>query len=55
MSENNYDSCCLKSKLSWGGFTKLSQPVAGLHFVKDVNLSVEDHIKPLNFDKNNIP
>ena len=54
MSACNYDSCCIKSKGSCGAFTKLSQPVVS-YSVKDLKLSVEDHIKSLNLHTSNIP
>ena len=54
MSAYNYDSYCIKSKGSCGAFTKPSQPVAGLYSVKDLKLSVEDHIKSLNLHTSNI-
>ena len=54
MSACNYDSCCIKSKGSCGAFTKLRQPVVS-YSVKDLKLSVEDHIKSLNLHTNNIP
>ena len=55
MSAYSYDSCCIKSKGSCGAFTKSRQPVAGLHSVKDLKLSVENHIKSLNLHTSNIP
>ena len=54
MSACNYDSCCIKSKGSCGAFTKLRQPVVS-YSVKDLKLSVEDHIKSLNLHTSNIP
>ena len=55
MSAYNYHSSCIKSKGSCGAFTKPRQPVAGLYSVKDLKLSVEDHIKSLNLHTSNIP
>ena len=55
MSVYNYDSCCIKSKGSCGAFTKPRQPVSGLYLVKNLKLSVEDHIRSLNLHGSNIP
>ena len=55
MSAYNYDSCCIKTKWSCVAFTKPRQPVAGLYSVKDLKLSVEDHIKSLHLHISNIP
>ena len=38
-----------------GTFTKPWQLVAGFYSVKDLKLSVEDHIKSLNLHTSNIP
>ena len=54
-SAYNYDTCCIKSKGSCGAFTKPRQPVAGLYSVKDLKLSVKDHIKSSNLHTSNIP
>ena len=54
MSACNYDSCCIKSKRSCGAFIKPRQPVGGLYSVKDLKLSVEDHIKSINLHTSNI-
>ena len=50
MSASNYYSCCIKSKGTCGAFTKSLYPVAGLYSVKNLKLSVEDHIKSLEFN-----
>ena len=55
MSAYNYDSVCIKSKGNSGAFTKPREPVADLYSVKDLKLSVEDHIKSLNLHTSNIP
>ena len=55
MSAYDYDSLCIKSKVSCRAFGKPRQPVAGLYSVKDLKLSIEDHIKSLNLHTSNIP
>ena len=55
MSAYNCDSCCIKSKESRRAFTKPRQQLAGSYSVKELKLSVEDHIKSLTLHTNHIP
>ena len=54
VSAYNCDNCCIKSKGSRRAFTKPRQQFAGFYSVKELKLSVEDHIKSLTLHTNHI-